>query len=529
MDVIEGRANTYKPKSCSFSECVQDQLAIAASHGNFYTLSDLAFQTCFDKNKTGQLARRLGINVAEERLISSSAEVDDFEMKWHPPAVVKPVSSVDLLAPGSRRQVVKVYDLDELGHVLKNMVRDGPVLVQENFPGRGVGVEVLARNGRVLAAFQHARVHEPVHGGGSSYRKSVPLRPELVRAASALAEAIALTGVAMFEFRVNDERNDWILIEINGRFWGSLPLAVSAGMDFPLYLVEMLLDGRIEFPQTYRTELYARSLSWDLPWFIHNLRADKRNKSLQVLSLRQILAETGNILRSSERIDTLTLDDPKPFFRELLSIASRGRSALTSRAWRSVKTRVGTLNPMRRLGKHRRTERALALFRSARHVTFVCKGNICRSPFAERLGRSVLPRSIATSSAGFYPRTGRPSPDEACVAAAEWGVDLSEHRSRVLERDLVEAADVLVIFDDENYDAMREAFPDAMGRVVRASDLLPGHPLDVPDPWGQSKQQFEVCYRTISAALTVAAEACSGAPSSKPAAAAGALPGRGVQ
>ena len=99
----------------------------------------------------------------------------------------------------------------------------------------------------------------------------------------------------------------------------------------------------------------------------------------------------------------------------------------------------------------------------------------------------------------------------------------------MIERDLVEAADVLVIFDDENYDAMREAFPDAMGRVVRASDLLPGHPLDVPDPWGQSKQQFEVCYRTISAALTVAAEACSGAPSSKPAAAAGALPGRGVQ
>ena len=50
------------------------------------------------------------------------------------------------------------------------------------------------------------------------------------------------TGVAMLEFRKNFDKNESVLIEINGRFWGSLPLAVAAGADFPYYLYQ--LSGR---------------------------------------------------------------------------------------------------------------------------------------------------------------------------------------------------------------------------------------------------------------------------------------------
>ena len=39
------------------------------------------------------------------------------------------------------------------------------------------------------------------------------------------------------EFRVDAASDHWILVEINGRFWGSLPLAVASGMDFPLGLI----------------------------------------------------------------------------------------------------------------------------------------------------------------------------------------------------------------------------------------------------------------------------------------------------
>ena len=57
------------------------------------------------------------------------------------------------------------------------------------------------------------------------------------------------TGLIMVEFRINVETDDWALIETNGRFWGSLPLAVAAGVDFPRYLYEMLDRGSDDFSQ----------------------------------------------------------------------------------------------------------------------------------------------------------------------------------------------------------------------------------------------------------------------------------------
>src|SRR5690606_38589075 len=112
----------------------------------------------------------------------------------------------------------------ELAVTLTALENWGGALVQENFTGSGVGVELLAYQGEVLVAFQHVRVHEPLEGGGSSYRRSAALHPQLLAASKALMKALDYTGVAMVEFKFNFNTGDWVFIEINGRFWGSLPL-----------------------------------------------------------------------------------------------------------------------------------------------------------------------------------------------------------------------------------------------------------------------------------------------------------------
>ena len=56
----------------------------------------------------------------------------------------------------------------------------------------------------------------------------------------------------MAEFKVNPRTGGWVLIEINGRFWGSLPLTIAAGADFPRYLYE-LRSRTHGFPREYRT------------------------------------------------------------------------------------------------------------------------------------------------------------------------------------------------------------------------------------------------------------------------------------
>jgi protein-tyrosine-phosphatase/predicted ATP-grasp superfamily ATP-dependent carboligase len=456
-----------------------------------YAINQRAFDVCFNKAQTTKLARSLGVPVPDEIEVTDSAHIKHLP-DWRFPIIVKPASSIDLIRPGERRLVSRVHNPEDLEASIAVALEGGPVLLQKNFAGHGVGVEVLASEGRLLRTFQHVRVHEPPNGGGSSYRKSVPVQPQLLDAASRLAAAMDLTGVAMFEFRINDLTGDWVLIEINGRFWGSLPLAIAAGLDFPTSLAEMLLYNRKVFSNSYKSEVYARNISWDLLWLLENLRADKSDESLLNVPLRKALWELTNLLRGKESIDSFAWDDPAPLFAELKSIGPK--------ALEIARNRISPQNAARRIFKKAAARRASKKALAAHNVLFVCKGNICRSPFAEHLMRGSLDQGSSVSSAGFIPKSHRSSPAQAQAAALRFGVDLSEHRSRVITLDLVENADLIVVFDESNMREMQEKFPKHLKRVVRIADFLMSG-IQIEDPWGKSYEHFARCYTSICEAV----------------------------
>jgi protein-tyrosine-phosphatase len=374
------------------------------------------------------------------------------------------------------------------------MLRDGPVLVQAYFPGRGVGVELLAKDGVTLAAFQHERIHEPPSGGGSSYRRSVPLDPHLLGAAEKIVGALGYTGLIMVEFRVNEETGDWILVETNGRVWGSLPLAINAGVDFPRYLYEMLVEGRSDFSQSYRSGIYCRNITLDIGWLKSNFTADRRDPTQQVLPLRQILSELGNIWKFSERTDTFALDDPLPLLAELRGLAKRGVGYLLQKTASAFRPSI--------LFKHWRARAAMRKLNAAKKVVFVCYGNICRSPFAEAYARATAPGYMEFSSAGTFEDMGRCSPSEAIAAAAAFDVDLARHRSRAISTEAIEAADVIIVFDRRNVRDVLQKFPGAKDHIVLIGDFLPGLSDEIADPFGHPPEYFEDCYRKISNVLT---------------------------
>ena len=225
--------------------------------------NESAFEWCFDKRKTYELAERLSIPLPKQSPAGSPAEIEDLAGSFGMPLVLKPAASVSAEVPDRRNVVRKVRRLEDIEGIAGPMLARGPLLVQQNFVGSGVGVEVLCKDGEILAAFQHERVHEAPEGGGGAYRKSVPLSAELLKATRRLMNELRYTGVAMAEFKVNPRTGGWVLIEINGRFWGSLPLTIAAGADFPRYLYELMVHGRTGFPREYRTgsllpELAAR-------------------------------------------------------------------------------------------------------------------------------------------------------------------------------------------------------------------------------------------------------------------------------
>jgi protein-tyrosine-phosphatase len=374
------------------------------------------------------------------------------------------------------------------------MLKEGEVAVQENFCGRGVGVEFLLDRGKPLLEFQHVRVHEPLHGGGSYYRQGVKIDPSLRDAALRLLAPLDYSGVVMVEFKRNDQTGQWVFIEVNGRFWGSLPLAVASGVDFPLALYKLWVDKQTPSPRPYRVGLCCRYWSGDIRWQIANLRADRSDPLLATSPLSRVATETlVNVCTLHERSDTFALDDPMPAAAELHRLATDlGASALRKchKAW------IG--GP---LSKRYMRSRALHAFRQAQAVAFICKGNICRSPFAERLAQQLFAGEKEFTSAGYYPKAGRECPAEAIATGMLMNVDLSLHRSRRLTAELLLKVDVAFVFDYENYLRVRTEFLQARKKVFPIGVLAAEQPLWIEDPFGKDLESFRHIYEQIKAVL----------------------------
>ena len=458
-----------------------------------YLLPDDVFETTFDKEKTRSLALRLGIPVAREIKIEATSFEEKALNGFSVPAVVKPISSYSGKDLVNRRYVEKATTDGELHRIVARMCQGGPVLVQEHFSGHGTGVELLAQDGDILAAFQHERVHEPLWGGGSSYRKSVDLDAGLFSAARRLIEALHYTGVAMIEFMVNPRHGTWILVEINARFWGSLPLSVAAGVDFPWYLYNLMVNHKRPEVNSYHKNLFCRNLVQDLEWFRGNLFADKHDTLLHTVPLKKIAAEAFNLVSGRERSDTFVADDPLPglvdFFLWLRAKAGSARRKLGDRMLR--------LDAV----KSRQQEMVLKRIRSGKSIHFACTGNICRSPFAYYLARMKFEPGFRLSSSGVSAQPGRQPPAPALAAAGRLWVDMHHHRSIQFNREALGPEAFVFVFDLFGYETLVRIFGLPKDRVCYLGLFADSGGSEIEDPFGLDDAAFDRSLRRIQEAV----------------------------
>jgi predicted ATP-grasp superfamily ATP-dependent carboligase len=221
----------------------------------------------FDKRQTTRLAASLGVAVPRTESIADRERARAFADEATYPVVLKPRSSEELTAAGKVRATgapLYARDAREFVAAFDGLSkRSSEVLAQEFVEGEGAGYFALMREGEPRAEFAHRRLRDvrPT-GSGSAVRESVAVRPELREAGLAVLRALRWHGVAMVEFRVRPDGTP-VFLEVNGRFWNSLALAVHAGADFPRMLARMAEAGDVEPSFDYRAGVRCRWLLGD--------------------------------------------------------------------------------------------------------------------------------------------------------------------------------------------------------------------------------------------------------------------------
>ena len=207
-----------------------------------------------------------------------------------------------------------------------------PVLAQQRITGPGIGVFLLRWNGEILAAFAHRRLREkPPSGGVSVYRESAALDPALLERSRRLLESFDWSGVAMIEYKLDQATGTPYLMEINGRFWGSLQLAIDAGVDFPELLLRAAAGDPA--PPVLSWRLGVRSRWWwgDVDQLIARLRHSSARLNLPPGEPGRIgaLARFLLLWRPGDRSEIFRLGDPRPFLRETADWIRRRSSTAT--------------------------------------------------------------------------------------------------------------------------------------------------------------------------------------------------------
>jgi len=287
-----------------------------------------------NKEQTYAAAARAGLHVPQTRQIASMEQARAASrelrfpvvLKWANPHEVTRLLSAAGLALEKARYC---HTPEELLGYLGPYQRVGVYpMAQEYCAGYGLGQFILMQGGEARYVFQHRRVHEwPPEGGFSSLCVSVaPERHgQLMRQSIALLRELDWEGVAMVEYRHDPATGASALMEINGRFWGSLPLAWHAGASFPWLAYELFGMGRTPAPAPYRAGVRCRFMAPETKRLLRVLFQPQRiaDRSLAFKRLPTLIGYLADFLRPSTRYFVFSWRDPAPFFKDIRNIGRK--------------------------------------------------------------------------------------------------------------------------------------------------------------------------------------------------------------
>jgi predicted ATP-grasp superfamily ATP-dependent carboligase len=195
-------------------------------------------------------------------------------------------------------------------------------LVMEFITGEEYGVEMVCKDGEVVSEFAHKRIRSLSPRGGAAVVKETAQDTEEVRMmkqyAHALVSKLQWTGPVMVEFKIDSRNGSVVLMEINGRFWGSLPLAIKAGVDFPMHVhdvTQAVQNPIVSVSRFVRTRHFLGDCKW---LYLVLFSRDPLRNTVYPSRLKALWDFKTEIFRSTG--DVFLWSDPLPSFFEYIDI-----------------------------------------------------------------------------------------------------------------------------------------------------------------------------------------------------------------
>jgi predicted ATP-grasp superfamily ATP-dependent carboligase len=240
-------------------------------------------------------ASKIGIPTPKTVTINEINEMKRLENFLEFPVVVKPYREKTAFKVKYFDKFEKLHDFCSDFYKEKKI----PLVVQEFIDGIGYGFFSLYNHGKMITCFQHERIQEYPYSGGSSSVAMSYYDKKMEFLSRKLLDSLNWHGISMVEFKKDKKDGVYYLMEVNAKFWGSLELALTCGVDFPLLLFK-LGTGEIDSPILKPYKL-NRKYQWIFPEDLGNVFTSPHKFSSVVRFLRDSIdMDIGINLRLSD-------------------------------------------------------------------------------------------------------------------------------------------------------------------------------------------------------------------------------------
>ena len=209
------------------------------------------FLVAGDKSKTYKFAEKIKIPVPKTVIIKKISDLN--KIKKFPVVIKASEESGSVKYAHNKKELITIFE--QMRTKYKKHLH--PPIIQEYIPGiNGYGFYALYWKGKLVAYYMHQRLHMFPRSGGASTMAQTFYDKKLFELGKRILDKLRWHGVAMVEFKKNEENGKYYLIEINPKYWGSLDLGIHAGYEIPYYHVLKAIGRNVNFRYKYKKVVF---------------------------------------------------------------------------------------------------------------------------------------------------------------------------------------------------------------------------------------------------------------------------------